>query len=300
VLSGFLITGVLLDSRSQPHYFKRFYGRRVLRILPLYYLLLIVLLALPQDRTFVLLSFLHLSNVAPLLGVPMTFPVLWSLSVEEHFYLFWPHVVRRAEGPALAGVALSICAVEPLLRAWGFARGMDTHFLTWFRIDGLAWGALLAVFMRSPTRTPVQTRAISYALPVLGVLLMFLGGPHGIMTRTTQFGAALQYLPWDWMFAGLVATAAGAPTHPIQRLLRWEPLRRSGDLSYCLYLVHLLVFAGYDHVAQAYQLDARGIVGNLPAMVLRFGIVTAICFGLASLSFSYVEAPALRLRRYIR
>jgi peptidoglycan/LPS O-acetylase OafA/YrhL len=103
VLSGFLITGILLDTKTRPDYYRRFYTRRALRILPLYYAVLLLLAVLTRTGlvsrhaswVFLGLSFFYLSNVTVLLGVAMQYGVLWSLAVEEHFYLLWPGVVRR-------------------------------------------------------------------------------------------------------------------------------------------------------------------------------------------------------------
>ena len=111
VLSGFLITGILLDSKPKPQYYRRFYIRRALRILPAFYLLLLLLIVLPRTGwlahrrvgwPFVALSFLYLANVTNLFGVPGQYGALWSLAVEEHFYLVWPAVVRRLSRRAIA------------------------------------------------------------------------------------------------------------------------------------------------------------------------------------------------------
>src|ERR1700686_5077124 len=96
VLSGFLITGILLESKSRPDYYRRFYARRALRILPAYYaLLLLLFLTGLKPYSFLLLSFFYLANVTPLFGVPQVYSVLWSLAVEEQFYLLWPTLVHR-------------------------------------------------------------------------------------------------------------------------------------------------------------------------------------------------------------
>src|SRR5271165_1120765 len=98
VLSGFLITGILLDSRNRPDYYRRFYFRRALRILPAYYLTLFLLILFGlTSRGFLLTSLAYSSNLSPLLGIALSYPVLWSLAVEEHFYLLWPAAVRRIE-----------------------------------------------------------------------------------------------------------------------------------------------------------------------------------------------------------
>ena len=95
VLSGFLITGVLLRTRQDARYLSNFYWRRALRILPLYFFVLLVIgLFYAHAGQFVLLSALFLVNWASLFGVPLIYGPLWSLAVEEHFYLFWPWVVR--------------------------------------------------------------------------------------------------------------------------------------------------------------------------------------------------------------
>src|SRR5215471_8318316 len=121
VLSGFLITGILLDSRTDPRYFRTFYARRALRILPLYYVVLaVILLCYPNSGPYVLLSFAHLSNVAPALSITMVNGAMWSLSVEEHFYLFWPLVVRRVRPAMVARIAAGVCLAEPLIRGIAF------------------------------------------------------------------------------------------------------------------------------------------------------------------------------------
>jgi peptidoglycan/LPS O-acetylase OafA/YrhL len=117
VLSGFLITGILLDSKGAPQYYKRFYVRRALRIVPAYLLLLLLLLVLPLigivDRriswSFIGLSLIYLSNFTNFFGVAMQYGPLWSLAVEEQFYLVWPAAVRN-----LSRRTLGLCAVARL------------------------------------------------------------------------------------------------------------------------------------------------------------------------------------------
>jgi peptidoglycan/LPS O-acetylase OafA/YrhL len=96
VLSGFLITGILLESKPKPHYYRRFYIRRALRILPAFYLLLLLLSVLPRTGwfegrhvgwPFLALSFFYLANITDFFGVQSQYAALWSLAVEEHFYL---------------------------------------------------------------------------------------------------------------------------------------------------------------------------------------------------------------------
>jgi len=124
VLSGFLITGILLDSSARPDYYRRFYSRRALRILPAYYSLLILLGVLHQaSAAFLGLSFVYLSNVTSLFGVSMDYHPLWSLAVEEHYYIVWPSVVRKLRARYLALFSLTICILIPVARAVSFHYG---------------------------------------------------------------------------------------------------------------------------------------------------------------------------------
>ena len=113
VLSGFLITGILADSRDRQDYYRRFYIRRGLRILPaLYAILLLLLVGGWIQWRFLLLSLLFLANSAPLLGVALQYGPLWSLAVEEHFYIVWPTLIRRLSSRRLILIALLRCSTR--------------------------------------------------------------------------------------------------------------------------------------------------------------------------------------------
>src|SRR6266480_1454944 len=169
VLSGFLITGILADSKTKIHYYRRFYVRRALRILPAFYALLLVLCFIPsQSRAYLILSFFYLSNLASPLGIPMTYTMLWSLAVEEHFYFFWPAFVRLLSGRALMIYAMTVVCAEPLVRAWYFFRHAPegSGYLTWLVADGLAMGAILALAVRVPQFT--RKRLLLLVVAVIG------------------------------------------------------------------------------------------------------------------------------------
>jgi len=141
VLSGFLITGILLDSKSSSRYFVNFYTRRALRILPAYYSLLILLAILGgASWTYLGLCFLYLANVTTLFGVPEDYGPLWSLAVEEHYYLLWPLIVYRLSRRNVGIVAVLICVLTAVLRALAFHLGhrVGIDSFTWLVADGLA------------------------------------------------------------------------------------------------------------------------------------------------------------------
>jgi peptidoglycan/LPS O-acetylase OafA/YrhL len=288
VLSGFLITGILLDSNGRADYFKRFYARRALRILPAYYLFLVVLLVVGTiGLPYFLLSFVYLSNFAPALGVPMQFAVLWSLAVEEQFYLVWPAIVRFASPRAMVAVALGIIVAAPALRGVAFARGISPtgiYMYTWLVPDGLATGALVAAILRLSQTTRRHALAGSLLLVAVAVLLGLAGAGHGIWTRQRLWGAMLQLTCANLAFGGLLLAALVIGS---TRPLRSRVLAFFGQISYGLYLVHLLAFGVYDHFA-----GAPG--GSLARIGVRFVVAFGAGTALAALSRYTFEAWFLR------
>ena len=180
VLSGFLITGILYDARNKPNYFRNFYMRRVLRIFPLYYGVLVLvffvapLIPMFRGQTLDYLvdrqawAWLYAVNVYIAKQGEWSFSYLdhfWSLAVEEHFYLVWPLVVLLlAQRPrTLITVSLAIALGAMLARLTGSLMGLSwwtTYVLTPFRLDGLALGAFLAVTMRQPGGLERLVRAL--------------------------------------------------------------------------------------------------------------------------------------------
>jgi peptidoglycan/LPS O-acetylase OafA/YrhL len=253
VLSGFLITGILADSRSRLDYYKRFYIRRALRIAPAYlFTILILFIAGATSTKFLGLSLLYLSNFASFFGVPIGYDVLWSLSVEEHFYLFWPIVSRNLSNRALLLFAAAIIFVSPFLRLATFflylPKGWVSYRVfeyTWNSLDGLVCGAVIALILRefSPDR-----RKFALALGTVGalaVLLLLAGIPLGILDRHRPVGAALQVVPLHFAFTAFLGSVLLLGSGPWRSHLRSGILEFFGRISYGLYLYHLMFF-GYS------------------------------------------------------
>jgi len=291
VLSGFLITGVLLDGKSQPHGLRKFFVRRALRILPLYYLVLVVIWFFYRNsHAFVALGFVYLANVAPLFGIEMINTPLWSLSVEEHFYLGWPWVVHFLRRRTVVVIALALCILEPAARLLAFPR--DVYFYSWFRFDGLAYGALLACFIRSSYFTRERAIRIMSALSLAALLVAGIGLPLGLGHRRNALGTALQFFPAQLLFSALVLAAVVFSRHRGTQPLRWGVLRLAGDLSYCMYLIHMMVAGALD--------GWFGWRGELTFAVtaLRAALIMACTFAIALLSRSYLEMPARNSWRF--
>jgi len=310
VLSGFLITGILVDTLGAANWWGSFLARRTLRIFPLYYLALVLFwVAGPVagliDRWTLARwgwwYWSYLGNWAFAAG--QTIPSLthfWSLAVEEQFYLFWPLVVWLARGRRLAVVAAGLFAAGPLLRwlivaASGWPVG-SAFRVTPGRIDQLALGALLAVLLRSPAGRGWLWR---WWRPVaLAGTAAFLA--LGLPSHFDMHEAALEV--WSHTFLGLAyggllcgAVAGEGTDGRLQRLLRARPLQVLGRYSYGLYVVHFFV-----HEALA-PLLARWPAGAA-ALTTRFGVLawaaaaTAISLGLAWLSWHLFERRFLALK----
>ncbi len=152
VLSGFLITTLLFKARERKDFYTNFYIRRVLRIVPVYLVVLAVLkLWGAIDFRFLLAAVLFIANFSRLFGAPLNeYGSLWSLAVEEHFYLLWPTCVRHLRERTLFRILLAVIVLEPLLRlpAIHLLGHVDINYKTPFVLDFIAYGALPALLLR--------------------------------------------------------------------------------------------------------------------------------------------------------
>jgi peptidoglycan/LPS O-acetylase OafA/YrhL len=284
VLSGFLITGILLDSVNRPRYYSRFYFRRALRILPAYYLLIAVLILLSRlsfvhqhtSWAFASLSVVYLSNITPLLGVPRDYSPLWSLAVEEHFYLVWPAAVRVLQRGGLATAAALICAFEPLLRAFAVARGgLWWGPYTWLSADGLALGALLAIF----ARTARGSRANVLRLAGLGVFV-------GVAALAASFvvpkfmAISLRATCVNYGSLALLCFVLWLGTGRYRSLVNNQFLSLYGFISYGLYLIHVLIFKLYNDVSikSSFFYVGHSFEKCLLRLLITFIFATAVAY----------------------
>ena len=298
VLSGFLITGILLDTRDRPDYYRRFYTRRALRILPAYYSLLILLALLHHaSAAFLGLSFVYLSNVTDLFGVSMDYHPLWSLAVEEHYYIVWPTVVRKLRPRYLALFSLAICILVPIARAAAFHRGFSQGevWYTWFSADGLAEGSLLALVLRSPI-TRKQASVGTALLCVMAMVSMIAGAPLGILSRLTILGASLQLTVANTFFAGLLLLFLLAGSGSRKHLVNSSTLAFFGYISYGLYLVHPMFFRLYGQITYKFWPSLQPSGGRFDLIAVRFAVVSAAAIGVSYLSRKYYEEWFLQLK----
>jgi peptidoglycan/LPS O-acetylase OafA/YrhL len=299
ILSGFLITGILLDSRTQPDYFRNFYTRRVLRIAPAY-LLMVAVLFLTHAITvrYLAVCLLCLCNMPSLLGASSEYSALWSLSVEEQFYFIWPWIVRKLVGNDARKLSLrsftilctALVILTPILRfvlLYGPPFLQDIRFKTWAVADFFAAGALLAIAARLPHLRPRLHQAIAPLL-LLGAALFALQHLLPQPTTLTLINVAhATYLePWLFGFSGLVLLAF---LHPgIATSIASRPLIFLAKISYGLYLCHPFLFT---LVNAHWPLHASNI---FPQLLLRFLVEAALSIAIAALSRYTFEEYFLR------
>ena len=305
-LSGFLITLSLLDSQRTPHYFRNFYAKRALRILPLYYTVLFALLViLPR---FVAVTYSQ-GQQAPLWlftanwtqSLPHGFAHFWSLAVEEQFYLVWPLVVWRLPPRRLLAVCLWIAVGALLLRCVLAAYGADAWTLyanTACRMDALALGGAGACLLRIPDlREELRRR-----MPAVGAvaLLVFLAGiplTH-IYDSDRLAGETFGYTLLAFSSATFVLWAAmldSAARIGVGSLLTWAPLRSCGKYSYAMYVFHNLL---HKLLGEAWLI---GRFGKQPPLLVEFAYglaVLLITYVLAWCSYHGLEKHFLKLKRF--
>ncbi len=295
VLSGFLITSLLIDAREQPSYYHDFYWKRVLRILPVYVICLLgILIFIPGSWRFVLLSALFLANFSGIFHLGANGP-FWTLAIEEQFYLIWPAVVRRQTVAQLRRWAIATATTAFLLRLLAASIGHFSYYFTFFHCDGLALGALLACwyFQRDPVNPSraLENRVIAIAF-ALGGILIAIPAPSSTVVAFA-FWAAFQQTGVTLLFGSIVAFIISHSGQRILAMFRTPLLTFFGLISYAMYMIHAYVMEGYDRL--------RGPLagGNTIAWAVRFVSILAITIALCLLSRYLIELPAMSLRRFV-
>ncbi len=293
VLSGFLITGILLDTRGSPDYFWNFYARRCLRIWPLYYCVLVLMFVViphvkPQDAAEIFRRshpwwsypfFLQNFFVGEPSGGVGPLGASWSLAVEELFYVFWPLFVRFVPARRLNFGAWIVCLVSPLLRLFFVSHGWLIYTNPFCRLDGLMAGGLLAILIRKSDFYPGRYVARAW-------LALIIASPLAIAAEVLQ----ARWLTFSFAVvasAGFVYLAQFSQWNWMKALLTNRVLIFSGTISYGLYLLHKLP----EDVMKSAGLQMAHPLATFWASVV-------ISYIVASASWYLFEKPILNLKRF--
>jgi peptidoglycan/LPS O-acetylase OafA/YrhL len=299
-LSGFLITGILLDVRGTPHYFRNFYARRVLRIFPLYYLVLTIAFVgfgwTNAIRPFVphqAWLWLYVANFAALRHVsfvPM-FDHFWSLAVEEQFYLAWPLIVFLLPKRRLMALSIALIGASLIVRCGLIHRGMDAEIaasLTPCRLEGLLLGSLLAMLARSPAelanlrRPAIVVGLVAAAAAFASRALAAPGGMWGL--------SGVGHFTVPLAFTCVMALAAGG-RGMWSAVLSMQWLRFFGKYSYGIYVFHYMFEPWLDK--WFWYLPAFPLASILLHLVMALAATLAV----AMVSWHLYEKQILKLNR---
>ena len=301
VLSGFLITGILLDARNTAprFYYGGFYGRRLLRICPAFISVMVALVLVPgltgqstgQHLQLVRYEAWYWAFLANALVavhgwggvIPQTSP-FWSLAVEEQFYLIWPSIVRRLSlyGVLWLGIAIiiGVAALRCVLAFRGVG-GTALYVLMPTRADLLAWGIVLAVVVRIRNGVALIRRFLLSALVAAALVLIAVV----LRERSAMFSSRAMVVAGYPAIAMLAACFVAIAITREPAALRWSWLTTLGKVSYGLYLWHMIGIA---------------LVANFLSRVNGWLIPLAFVASLVPTLASWVliEQPALALKRY--
>lgn len=322
VLSGFLITGILLDAKGAPHYFRNFYARRTLRIFPLYYLTLFLLfvvaplvpalntegyreVASRQGWLWTYTMNLYVSFGDVIGADPFSMDWVrvlhfWSLCVEEQFYLVWPAIVLFTTRRQLKWVCTACIVVAWILRLYFAQEQINAapYFFTLCRVDDLAIGALIAAVAREKGGLE---KLRSYA-PWLAILALWvLLGVATDQRHFFQLEANVQryaYTAFGVLYGCLLIFALSASKRNWYcRAMEFAPLRSYGKYSYAIYIFHwALSVLLFERIASIDTLT-ENLGSGAAALIARFFIVAVVSWLIAFASWHGYEKHFLKLKR---
>jgi len=318
VLSGFLITGILYDKRKDESYYSTFYGRRFLRIFPLYYLLLVfVFFVIPQlsflphqdklifEGTSVdsLWYWLYIQNIGGFLGYPLKqefLSITWSLAIEEQFYFLWPLLIRSFDRHRLLWICFFILVVCNTIRIVCFNFDVDRfaiYTFTFTRFDSIVAGAIIALLLRDVRSRDITVKLapVCFLSGLVITLIVALYQGSGAATKVPMqlFG----YPAIALMLAGFLVLSIKSDLREgvLSKIIGNPLLRLMGLLCYGLYITHTMIIAPLRPVF----IEKAGLfIKDQTLLQLFFTLLMMpLCIFVAWLSWCLFEEKILKLKR---
>lgn len=295
VLSGFLITRILLSTKEKKNYFKNFYLRRALRIFPLYYLFLTIyyfLIPLISNSQFVpfnqqIYYWIYIQNFATTFNWKSSGPDhFWSLAVEEHFYLFWPLMVYFIQYKKIKFGLLLIIVLALISRLFFVENNIEVFYFTLTRMDELALGALLATFERDGKLGYAKTKTflISIVILIIPTIILWIGTTGKSISFIQLFKFNLISLIY-FCLIGLVVCLKNE--NFFNKVLRSKFFIYTGKISYGLYVYHPLCF---------FMISILLKVTYVP---ISFFLSFLLTYLIASISYYFYESYFISLKKRI-
>lgn len=310
VLSGFLICGILIDTREREGYFRVFYIRRTLRVFPLYYLTLLGTALICTMKGLSLTSrfwihFLYIHNLFPSIAsnlntVPtMVISHLWSMGVEEQFYMVWPLIVWLCPNRRiLLRVTIALIVVCVALRfafPWLHLTPRFIYFWTPTRVDAILIGAVLVMIRKEKIYRWFET--IAKFVAIGGVIaIALIGSEKQATVLGSPIHAATLISLWNLIAAGIVV-AAMREESTLCRACSMKGIRWLGARSYGLYLFHLIILIWFLH---SFALRLARFMPLKCALVAAAACALSLTIVVAALCYRFIEEPAMNLKKVIR
>lgn len=312
VISGFLITEILLNTVDEPKYLRNFYLRRILRIFPLYYLLLIICLlilpAIPSLQESMhyysknqLWYWFYLQNWLYILkpqGSNNLLIHLWSLAVEEQFYLIWPFIILIVRNKkTLLAITVILFAAIMITRSILWVTNTGTPFTDLFlytRIDGLCLGCSLALLRKiKPALIGNSIAIIVTCFAIMNFIFFFFNRNNGF---TFPYFTFIGFTTFSVLFLLLVNESISNENGVTAKLFKIPLLKFFGKISYGFYIIHWPVYKFSTPFFMSIQKN-NGDTNSLTSKIISSCLATILALSLSILSYHFFEKRFLQLKK---
>lgn len=307
VLSGYLIGGILFNTRNREGYFRVFYSRRVIRIFPLYYLTLLVIAAIDTALKFPLRfqfwsHFLYIQNLFPdfhRYTTPIVLVQYWSLASEEQFYMLWPLAVwffpQRRKLLGIATLLVTISCVVRLAGAHLFSFPEQVRYFSLTRSDAILMGVILGLVFRESYFAQIRVYAKWVAL--VGVATLAIWSFSKDLAWPQSFRGQAFVIPWANITAVAIVIYVMDDNCWLSRICRFQWIRWMGRMSYSLYIFHFTYAHWFWNVVIP---DLAKHMPHALAVSLSSLLAFSLTLSLSILSYRYIEAPCQNLKKRVK